>query len=146
MKALRSPPWGMRSKATTGTPAELAWVTIEPPDALETGSMISTDGFLLSAVEARSSEAWSALLAFCTSMLRRPGPCALALAPSATETKNGLLRVLITSVADVVLPAPASAEGLLRLQAASERAVDVATATVRTDLMRMVVPFCGEVR
>ena len=145
MKALRSPPWGMRSKATTGTPAELAWVTIEPPDALETGSMIRTDGFLLSAVEDRSSEAWSALLAFWTSMLA-PSAFALALAPSATETKNGLLSVLITSVADVALAAPASAEGLLRLQAASERAVDVATATVRTDLMRMVVPFCGEVR
>src|SRR6476619_6812534 len=145
MKALRSPPCGMRSKATTGTPAELAWLTIEPPDALETGSMISTDGFLLRAAEDRSSEAWSALLAFCTSMFA-PRAFALALAPSATETKKGLLRVLITSVADVVLPAPASAEGLLRLHAASERAVDAATATVRTDLMRMVVPFCWEVR
>ena len=44
------------------------------------------------------------------------------------------------------LAAPASAEGLLRLHAASERAVDAARATVRTDLIRMVEPFCWEVR
>src|ERR1035437_2390844 len=139
MNALRTPPVGRRSKATTGTPPVFASVTIEPPDALDTGPMMSTDGFLLRAAVARSREAWSALFAFWTSMVM-PRVLALAFAPSATETKNGLSRVLITSVAYLPPPAAVSA-GLVRLQAARDRGMVVTTAKVTRVFLRMVHAF-----
>ena len=106
-----------------------------PPDALETGSMMSTDGFLLRDAEAMSRDAWSALFAFWTSMVK-PSFLAFALAPSATDTKNGLFRVLITSVAD--LPPPAAlTEGLSRLQAERDRTMVVATVRVTRVFLRM---------
>src|SRR5450631_1895899 len=69
-----------------------------------------------------------------------PRVLALAFAPSATETKNGLSRVLITSVADLPPPADVSA-GLVRLQAARDRVMVVTTAKVTRVFLRMVHAF-----